>query len=78
MANPIVYGVWLHGKGWLKDEGGTKPFADEQREVADSAARLWGRGALVTPIDDALIELEKMLVARERKNWWVRVTDRFL
>ncbi len=73
---PLTYGVWIRGVGWLKNENGLI-FADVRLVVAQQAARLYGRGACVVPVDQALGDLEKLFLQRERlseqNRWWRRL-----
>ncbi len=64
---PLVYAVWIRGRGWLKqnDAEPQTTFADVNREVAESAAQLWGKDARVLPFDGALLDLEQKFLARE-------------
>lgn len=73
----IPYGVWIRPSatsqgGWLKSEQG-RVFADLHIEVAQTAARLWGDGATVLPLDlpdadgkSALQMLEAQFLAQQR------------
>ena len=86
VAAPVItYGVWIHGQGWLKKDGDApvpmRVFATLHKEIASGAAALWGDGARVLPVDDSLIELEEVFVARDRlpapaviakRKWWQR------
>lgn len=73
---PLMFGVWIPGKGWLKSADGKHTFADRRIEVAESAARLYGRGAVAIPVDErdrtnpdapsAMEELEATFLAQER------------
>lgn len=83
----VPYGVWIEGQGWLKNEQG-RVFADLHREVAQSAAELWGTGARVTAIDlpdatgrAALEGFEKQFLEQQAKRrastWWERWTALF-
>ncbi|MGB8647345.1 MAG: hypothetical protein WCF84_19075 [Anaerolineae bacterium] len=65
----IAYAVWIRGKGWLRDSGDSV-FADLHIEMAQGAAQLWGKGARVVPFDDAMLNLEKVFLAREREVSW--------
>ena len=64
---PLVYGVWIRGKGWLRD-GQHKEFGDARREYADCAARHYGQGAEVRYIDDSMIALEPLFLEREKRG----------
>lgn len=79
-----VYGVWIHGQGWLKKDGDAplpmRVFASPSKDLAAGAAALWGVGAQVQPIDNSLIELESVFVGRDQqrqpaapeRKWWRR------
>ena len=69
----IAYGVWLPSIGWLSH--GKRVFMDPRREVAESAAALWGRGARVMACDESLVDLESVFLERQTqparmKRWW--------
>ena len=68
----IAYGVWLPSIGWLSH--GKRVFMDPRREVAESAAALWGRGARVMACDESLVDLQDQLLEhqaeREQRRWW--------
>ena len=82
---PLIYGVWIDGQGWLKNQRGIA-FGDSRREVADTAVVLWGDGARVLVIDNrvppqmdasALEELEPRFLERPRptraQRWLKRI-----
>lgn len=80
----FAYAVWIDGKGWLKQIGTDRVFADPRIEVAQSAAQLYGNGAQVMPIDlpdhegkAALQLLEKQLLnvqyERHERRWFVQL-----
>jgi hypothetical protein len=75
-APEIAYGVWIRGRGWLRVKDG-EAFADTVRANAESAAYLYGRGAVVLPFDDELLALEPTFLQRERAPWWVRLARIF-
>ncbi len=51
---PLLYGVWIPDKGWLCSiSNPSRMFGDQRREVAETAAKLYGGGAKVMIIDDA-------------------------
>lgn len=78
LARPKVsYGVWIPGKGWLTNESHARYFSDYRIELAQSAARLYGQGAFVTPFDESLKELEIVFLTQERKRIEQRLTHRF-
>ena len=63
----ILFGVWIQGRGWLKNEQG-KVFTDPRPEVARTAVLLWGPGASVLPIDPSLVDLEAIFLEREKQG----------
>lgn len=71
---PLRYSVWIPLKGWLRN-GHKGVFGDIHIEVAQSAARLYGAGAFVTPIDDGFMsDIEGAFLAQdiernERRQW---------
>ena len=67
----IAYGVWIRGKGWLRVKE-NEVFADDIRANAESAAFLYGRGAIVLPFDDELLGLEATFLQRDRQ-WQSRL-----
>lgn len=86
MVNPrVTYGVWIDGDGWLKrekrtnDKPGDREFATDSLITAERVAAFWGQGAVVLPIDDSLIDLEKLFLERRApkvRKWtelWLRV-----
>lgn len=64
----IVFAVWIRGRGWLKekDDDAQTTFVAFATEVAESAARLWGKDAQVLPFDQSLLDLESKFLAREK------------
>ena len=68
-----VYGVWIHGKGWLKTPKG-EPFTDFNKAVVGGAASFFGSRARVVPFDDAMLELEATFIASE-KHWLNRLSE---
>ena len=78
----VPYAVWIEGTGWLKSEQG-RVFADMNREVAETAAELWGPGARVLPVDlpdggqNALQVLETKFLQqqqdRRNRRWTARL-----
>ncbi len=68
VAPEIMYAVWIPGVGWLKrdDADAQTTFVSYTREVAQTAAALWGGGARVLPFDGSLLELESRFRAREQ------------
>ncbi len=65
----LVYAVWIRGHGWLKekDDDAQTTFVAFSPEVAESAARLWGRDAQVLPFDQSLLDLEQKFLRREKE-----------
>ena len=76
-APRLIYGVWITNSGWLKNEQG-RAFADEHIELAQTAARLWGHGAVIMPIDDSLKDFERVFLMQQsfarQRTWWNRLT----
>lgn len=76
MADPIIYAVWIAGQGWLKLAGDSeRTFVSLQKEVAESAARLWGKGATVLPWDRSLLDFEGVFLKQQDGRWlwnWAR------
>lgn len=65
-----LYGVWIKGRGWLRNpDRDNTAFASDNEAVARSAATLWGRGARVLPIDTSLDEFERMFLAQQARRW---------
>jgi hypothetical protein len=69
----LVYGVWISGRGWLKDDQ-HQVFGDPRREYAECAAHVYGQGASVRYIDDSMIALERMFLEREQMRISYRLT----
>jgi len=70
-----AYGVWIRGKGWLRNAKGDF-FADLSREVALGAASFFGDKARVVPFDDAMGDLESKFIDGERtwsETLWLNV-----
>lgn len=66
--DPILFSVWLPGVGWLRGKN-ERIFASDRREIAESAARLYGDDATVTEFDgEAMIDLEKIFLERESER----------
>lgn len=64
----LLFAVWIPGAGWLRG-GNERIFCSDRREIAESAARLYGDGAHVTEFDgEAMIDLEKIFLARENQR----------
>jgi hypothetical protein len=86
MDLPLFYGVWISGKGWLKDRSG-RAFADTKKEMAEAALRMYlgerfgkiPQIAYVEFIDDAMIGLETVFLENEilakslHKKWSVKL-----
>jgi len=67
----LTYAVWLPGRGWLAlTVAGQRPrvFMDPRREVAESAAALWGPGAVVLPADESLVDLQEIFLRQEKER----------
>jgi hypothetical protein len=67
LSIPQAYGIWIPGMGWLKK--GSRAFADVREPVARAAAKLYGEGAFVLPIDapdTAMLDFEDVFLERER------------
>lgn len=68
----ITYGVWIAGYGWLRK--GDRVFLDPRKEVAQTAAQMWGEGASVRVCDASLVDLQPELLEREalkaKRAWW--------
>lgn len=76
-----AYGVWIDGRGWLKEPEHQRPFASFDRAVAEAAAALWGAGAVVLPVDNSLHDLEALFLEQQARaalekpsarKWWQR------
>jgi hypothetical protein len=67
---PLTYGVWIEGRGWLRDAEWNHVFADPRIEYAKAALRMWmigGTGpARVELIDESMIGLQSTFLERER------------
>lgn len=67
---PLVWAVWITGRGWLRDAGG-HVFADMHREMAEAARRMYTGNLLQEPearvelFDDAMLHLEPLFLERE-------------
>lgn len=64
---PLVYAVWIPGRGWLKDSNNSA-FADVRRKVAETAARMYGPPARIEIVDNApsaMLALERIFLERE-------------
>lgn len=64
----LLFAVWIPRSGWLKGSQ-DRIFATDVREVAESAARLYGSGSFVTEFDgQAMADLEDVFLSRERER----------
>lgn len=61
MTEPIYYGVWLKGQGWLKRNG--EPFATEHKQIATETAQR--AGGQVYFIDAVLKDCELYFLEME-------------
>lgn len=67
-VDALLFSVWIFGSGWLRGKN-ERIFASDRREIAESAARLYGEGALVTEFDgEAMIDLEATFLEREKQR----------
>lgn len=66
-ALPLVYGVWLTGKGWLRGANSI-PFADLHREYAEAALGMSCTKGKVVLIDEDMITLEGYFLMQESKQ----------
>lgn len=66
---PLTYGVWIEGRGWLRDDLG-RHFADPRLQYAKAALRMWTLGgdtvARIELIDESMIGLQSVFIERER------------
>lgn len=67
MNNPVFFGVWLPGAGWLRVKGSV--YADERQEVAAEIAARLGNGARAYHVDGSITELESAMLDAERRTW---------
>lgn len=65
MTDNPKYGVWLAGKGWLKNKENQDAFADYNREVVQQVAELVGGECRF--IDQSIIDFEALYLAQERR-----------
>lgn len=63
-AEPLLYGVWVPGQGWLRGKG-EAVFADARRPVAESAASFIPGSRVCVMDTDALRDLEKRFLTEE-------------
>jgi hypothetical protein len=64
-ARALTYGIWIPGKGWLKNGPGVIAF--DIRDLAEQTALDYGAGACVKLVDQSLIDLEQLLLDREQE-----------
>jgi len=64
---PLMYGVWLPGKGWLRGEE-SRALMFTEKIVAQETARRVGQKAKVYFIDQSLVDIEQGLLDAEQKN----------
>ena len=70
MSNNLLYGIWVRGQGWLKNDKNSS-LSFDSKEVADEVAkRIGGR---VFFIDKSLDEIESVLLEIEKKSVWSKV-----
>jgi hypothetical protein len=58
---PLVYGVWIDGKGWLRGRD-QRVWSDMRREYAEEALRMVSGRARVAFIDESMIDLEQFFL----------------
>lgn len=70
--SPLLYGIWIHGQGWLSTPKGIVSF--DRIEVAkDTAKRTGGE---VRYIDEALRDLEQNILSLEAqpaRKWYQKL-----
>ena len=65
---PLTYGVWINGKGWLKDKSG-RHFADLRIEYAEEVIDfLLDTPARVALIDESMMALEDLFLEKENQQ----------
>ena len=70
MSETIIYAVWIKGQGWLKLDGDKeRTFLSLQKEVAQTAATLWGKDAIVMPWDKTLLLFEATFLQHQHFRW---------
>lgn len=78
---PLTYGVWIEGAGWLRDQNG-RYFADPRIAYAKAALRMYQiKGtpqARIELIDDSMVGLQSMFMAREKERWLQRQRPNWL
>jgi hypothetical protein len=69
----MIYGVWLRGQGWLKNERGV--FAAQEKEIAEAAASFY-RHSKVLSIDQSMKDFENEFIRAEKaKSIWAILTS---
>ncbi len=75
---PLTYGVWIEGTGWLRDPNG-RYFADPRPEYAKAALRMWNvegtPRARIELIDESMVGLQSTFLVREKERW-LRISRR--
>jgi hypothetical protein len=66
-TTPILYGVWLPTKGWLRGEQ-SKALMFEHKAIAKETAQRIGSRAKVYFIDQSLVDIEYQLLEAEKQN----------
>lgn len=68
---PITYGVWIDGIGWLRDNNG-RIFADPRIKYARSALKMWNIGGepkgTIKLIDESMIGLQQIFLDRASRK----------
>ena len=73
MSNNLLYGIWVRGQGWLKNDRNLS-LSFDSKDVADEVAKRIG--GKVFFIDKSLDEIESVLLEIERKKLWNRISLR--
>jgi hypothetical protein len=60
---PIMYGIWLRGRGWLRG-GENRALMFTEKQIAQETARRIG-GGKVYFIDQSLVDIEQELLKAE-------------
>lgn len=72
VENPLTYGIWIKGVGWLKDSN-NRYFADSRIEYARAALRMWSIGddtpCRIDLIDSSMVGLQQTFLAREEQYY---------
>jgi len=63
----MLFGVWIRGFGWLKNDKGI--FAAEDERVAQDAAAFF-KNATVKAIDESSKDFEPIFLEAESKRKW--------